>query len=152
MLDKDGQGLERQLSPEWKEMIHNGAKAKIESCARLLGMGVLSASFDFSPIHFSDKADERDWDELSVEESEYVKQTIFDELGVDQNKAIIAGRYEVRAVPDEDRRENAWVDVLSASKSSALGLFIHERRNPDGTSVYTVASKDYRPPNSISVE
>lgn len=130
------------LKPQWKEKIEEGILGALDS------FEIFDSLINISPGAISDNTDERDYQELSPQEQEYIKKTLFNALEVnpDSDPAIRTYRFSAPEPHDSSKYHQEWsgvaeVRVFRTSRSDE-GLFLHVIHHPDGKVEYAVAEQD----------
>ena len=135
----------KELSPEWQEVIRESIDEQLESFEVLFGATDENpeSALNFSPLSFSSGYDEREYDELSPEEKDFIKQAMFSGIGFNPEDAQIVSTYKYDGPEGSKGYGAAEVTVYETIRSDE-GMFLHMATYPDGREELFVASKDYR--------
>lgn len=135
----------KELKPGWKETIRESISEQLENFEVLFGATDENpeSPLNFSPSSFSSGFDEREYDELSPQERDFIKQGMFSGLGFDPEKSQVVSNYSYEGPVDSKGRGVAEVKVYATERSDE-GMFLHIAKYPDGREEFFVASSEYR--------
>jgi hypothetical protein len=117
--------------------------------------GVIIDHIDLAPATLtstlsSSLHDNRDYQELTEREKDFVTQRLFEMIGVDPETSPIEREYTLPAPTSSDPKQpekwtgKATVKVYITSQPEEWDMFLHQIRYPDGKTEYTVAPKTFR--------
>lgn len=127
-----------ELSQEWMQAIAEGINDSLD-CYELFDQLI-----NISPHSISDHLDDRDFLDLTPEEQEYIRRTLFSTLEVETETPVRT--YQMPAPQAAEKTDKDWsgiaeVKVYQTARSDE-DIFIQEIHYPDGKMEYTIAPKD----------
>lgn len=135
----------KELNPEWQEAIREGIGEQLENFEFLFGATDENpeSALNFSPFSFANGFDEREYDELSPQEKDFIKQAMFSGLGFDPEKPQAISSYSYEGPADSKGHGVSEVTIYETSRSDE-GMFLHIAKYPDGREEFFVASSEYQ--------
>lgn len=127
---------ESHLDPEWEEVIQQGIRDALDNF-ELFGM------VNVSPLSISEGKDERTFLDLSPEEQDFIKNTLFREIGFDPQNPESVGGYRTKAPKGAGWQGEADVRVYRTGREDE-GMFLHEIHYPDEKVDYIIAPSDFQ--------
>lgn len=136
---------DKEINPEWQEVIRKSISEQLESFEVLFGATDENpeSPLNFSPLSFSSGFDEREYDELSPEEKDFIKQEMFSGIGFNPEQARIISTYTYEGPADSKGHGIVEVTVYETARSED-GMFLHVAKFPDGREEFFIASSEYR--------
>ncbi len=162
--------IERHLIPlprpemerPWEEVIEEGITNVVENFELLNSPAEeegIETPISLSPFNLTEAEDPREFRELPPGDSEFIKQTLFQNLGFTEpegeDETGIAVQYEFNApkpLAGSEQQEPSWrgkakVTVFRTERSESDGIFLHRIRYSDGREEYVLASEKFRFPD-----
>lgn len=133
MSQEPEQGSEvKELDAEWTKAIQEGFVDSLD-CFELFDQLI-----NISPHSISDHLDERDFQDLTPEEQDFVKRTVFSTLETNPNSQTPEREYQMPSEPEQIWDGIAVVRVFKTSRSDE-DIYLHEIHFPDGKMEYAIA-------------
>lgn len=131
-----GKTSEPHLSPEWQEDIRQGIRDALDNF-ELFGV------VNVSPLSISGGKDERTFLDLSNKEQDFIKDTLFREIGFDPQNPESVTSYTTQAPEGAEWQGKADVRVYRTGREEE-GMFLHEIHYPDKKADYIIAPPDFQ--------
>lgn len=137
--------ISEELDAEWQETIRESISEQLENFEVLFGATDENpeSPLNLSPVSFSNGFDEREYDELSPQEQDFIKHEIFSALGFRPEEAQVVSKYDYEGPGDSKGQGTAEVTVHETERSNE-GMFLHIAKYPDGREELFIASSEYR--------